>query len=367
MMRAAPPFEGSVVDGTNPSRGSTDCRSVSGNSSKDRNLRGAGRHRRADGLLSVITPAYNEELNLNALYERLQASLDGEAFRWEWIIIDDHSIDSTFAVGEHLAKRDFRVKIYRFSRNFGSHAGILCGLDHAAGDCAVVMAADLQDLPEVIPALVDKWRNGSNVVWAVRAGREGEKSSTLAFAKLYYMLMRKVAGLHNIPAQGADFFLIDRRVLEAVRRLHERNASLFALVAWVGFEQAEVHYDKRARLHGRSGWTLSKKLKLAVDSLTSFTFLPVRWLFAIGIMVAVCGLLYALVVVANALLGHPTEGWSSLMVAVLVLGGSQMIMLEVLGEYLWRALDEARRRPQYIVETSSAEQVEPPEGNQLQR
>lgn len=312
---------------------------------------------RSKGLLSIITPAFNEELNLPLLYQRLQASLEKEDLRWEWIIVDDHSTDQTFAAGLDLARHDLRVKLYRFSRNFGSHAAIFCGLDHASGDCAVVMAADLQDSPEVIPALVDRWRSGSNVVWAVRSSREGEKVATRGFARLYYLLMRKVAGLHNIPSSGADFFLIDRRAIEAVRGLNERNASLFALIAWAGFEQAEVRYIKKARAHGQSKWTVSKKLKLAVDSLTSFTFLPVRWLFGMGALVAAFGLFYALLVVANAILGQPEQGWSSLMVAVLILGGSQMIMLGVLGEYLWRALDEARRRPRYILETYSGERL----------
>ncbi len=307
-------------------------------------------------LISVVTPSYNEERNLPALYERLKAAFADPALTavdWEWIVIDDHSADGTFAVAEAIAKADSRVRVLRFSRNFGSHVGIACGIDHARGDCCVVMAADLQDPPEAISGLVAKWRAGAQVVWAVRASRPGEAAGTLVFAGLYYLMMRRVVGLNALPATGADFVLLDKRVMAAVRAHGERNMSILALIAWMGFRQDEIRYDKRARTEGESGWTLTKKIKLVVDSLTSFSYLPIRAMSLLGLCVAVCGLLYSAVVVVNALFGHPAEGWSSLMVAVLVLGGAQMLMLGVLGEYVWRGLDESRRRPRYLIEACS--------------
>ena len=303
--------------------------------------------------LSVVTPAYNEALNLPLLYDRISAVLTPMDLDWEWIIVDDHSADDTFAVITGIAMRDTHVRAIRFARNFGSHKAILCGLDHAQGDCTIVLAADLQDPPETIPTLLEKWREGAHVVWAARAGRDGEKATTVGLARLYYLLMRHVVGMKEMPSMGADFFLIDRRVADALRRFNESNTSILALITWMGFSQTTVTYDKQARAHGRSGWSMEKKLKLAVDSITSFTYLPIRLISYAGMIVALLGFLYAAVVMANALIGRPVHGWASLMVVLLVIGGIQMLMMGVLGEYLWRALDEARQRPRYLIEATT--------------
>jgi polyisoprenyl-phosphate glycosyltransferase len=305
---------------------------------------------RAAPLLSVITPAYNEARNLPIVHARLRAALEATGINWEWIIVDDASADDTFSIAETISADDGRVCVLRLSRNFGSHIALICGLDHARGDCAVVMASDLQDPPETIPELLALWQAGSHVVWAVRARREGESRGTLASARLYYWLMRRVAGLKEMPATGADFGLFDRRVIDAVRRFPERNASLFALITWMGFRQSSILYIKQARVHGRSGWTLGKKIKLVVDSLTSFSYKPLRWMSVIGLTISLLGAIYALIVILNALFGTPAQGWSSLMVVLLCLGGAQIFMLGVLGEYVWRGLDEARRRPRYLIE-----------------
>jgi len=301
-------------------------------------------------LLSIVTPAYNESANLPMLAERLTAALAGGA--WEWIVVDDHSSDDSFAVLSALAARDPRIKGVRFARNFGSHVAIACGVEQAAGDAVVVLAADLQDPPEVIPQLLDAWSDGAQIVWAVRGRREGQQAVRLGFARLYYWIMRRVVGLSEIPETGADFFLIDRRVADALNRFDESHASLLALLGWMGFRQTSITYDKQARVHGRSGWTLEKKLKLVADSVTAFTYLPIRAMSYVGFLTAMLGFLYAVWVVVNAVAGRPNEGWSSLMVVVLVVGGIQMLMMGVLGEYLWRALDEARRRPRFIIEAA---------------
>ncbi len=301
--------------------------------------------------LSVVSPAYNEAENLPLLYERLCQVLDSTDVDWEWLIIDDHSSDATFAVATNISKRNSRIRVIRLARNSGAHTAIVCGLDHAHGDGIVVLAADLQDPPEVIPLLLEQWGDGAQVVWAIRARREGEKATTLGFARLYYFLMRRVVGIQDIPATGADFFLIDRCVVDALSRFNEKNVSILALIAWMGFRQSTITYDKLARAHGRSGWSLEKKLKLVVDSTTSFTYLPIRLMSYFGFLVALLGFLYAGVVVYNGSRGLPPEGWSSLMVVVLIIGGSQMLMMGVLGEYLWRALDEVRQRPRYLIES----------------
>jgi dolichol-phosphate mannosyltransferase len=300
--------------------------------------------------LSIITPAYNEAKNLPLLYEQFCQVLAPTEVDWEWIVVDDHSADETFAVIADIARRNSQVQGIRFARNFGSHTAITCGLHHARGDFAVIMAADLQDPPETLPALLKEWQTGAQVVWAVRARREGEKASTIGFARFYYFLMQRMAGIKNMPATGADFFLIDRRVIDAFCAFKESNVSILALITWMGFRQATITYDKQARLHGQSGWNLEKKLKLVVDSITSFTYFPIRLMSYVGFITALVGTLYASVVVFNALRGLPPQGWASLMVVVLILGGIQMVMLGVLGEYLWRVLDEARSRPRYIIE-----------------
>jgi glycosyltransferase involved in cell wall biosynthesis len=299
---------------------------------------------------TIVTPAYNEAQNLPVLYERLRRVLDSINVDWEWIVVDDHSTDGTFEVLTHLAEQDSRLRGFRFSRNFGSHTAITCGLNHARGDCAIIMAADLQDPPEEIPRLLAEWQHGAQVVWAVRARREGESVTYLGFARLYYALMRRTGALRDLPAAGADFFLIDRRVIDTFRQFHESHVSIVGLITWMGFCQAVVSYSKQSRLYGRSGWNLEKKLKVVVDSITSFTYFPIRLMSYVGFTTALLGFLYASFVVFNALRGLPPQGWASLMVVVLILGGIQMVMLGVLGEYLWRALDESRRRPRYIIE-----------------
>jgi len=310
-------------------------------------------------LLSILTPACNEAHNLPKLYKRICETLDSLDLRWEWIIIDDHSADKTFNTIVDLAEVDSRVFGLRLARNFGSHTAITCGLQHAKGRCAVIMAADLQDPPETLPHLLAKWYEGMHVVWAVRARREGERTSNLGFARSYYWLMHRVVGIKQIPATNADFFLIDRCVIEAFKQFNESNVSILALIMWMGFRQTTITYIKQSRLTSRSGWSLEKKLKLAIDSVTSFTYLPIRLMSYIGFFVALLGFIYAGFVAFNALIGSPIAGWSSLMLVILVFGGLQMLMIGILSEYLWRALDESRRRPRYLIEniTSFQENV----------
>lgn len=302
-------------------------------------------------LVTIITPAFNEAQNLSELHDRLMVVLSGLDAQWEWIVVDDHSRDETWAVLRELAVREPRLKAVRLARNSGSHAAFACGLQHACGDCAVVLAADLQDPPETIPALLEKWRQGAQIVWAVREEREGVSAATKGFSKAYFWLMRRFVGIADIPATGADFFLLDRRVIEALNAFKETNVSLMALLTWLGFKQDRISYVKKARLHGQSGWNVEKKLKLAVDSVTAFTYKPIRFMSYVGFIVALLGFLYALIVIFYRLVySTHVQGYPSLIVAILVVGGLQMIMLGVLGEYVWRALDEARNRPRFIVE-----------------
>jgi dolichol-phosphate mannosyltransferase len=301
--------------------------------------------------LSLVVAVYNEEGNLPHLYERI-AALDWAALgvELELVFVDDHSDDRTPAILRELAARDPRIKVLRFSKNFGSHKAFTAGLEHCTGDAAVILAADLQDPPETIPQLLEQWRAGAKVVWAVRDRREGESALNLALARAYYFLMRRFAEVQP-PRAGADFLLVDRQVLDVLKRSPEKHTSLLALIQWMGFRQEYITYAKAERHSGRSKWTLRKKLKLSIDSFVSFSYFPIRLVSTCGIIFAITGFVYATIVAVRALAyGSPVQGWPALMCAVLITSGVQLIMLGVLGEYLWRAFDETRGRPRYIVE-----------------
>jgi dolichol-phosphate mannosyltransferase len=302
-------------------------------------------------LLSIVTPAYNEAENLPRLYERL-AGLDWAVLGldWEWVVVDDHSRDASPTFLRDLIARDPRVRWIRFSRNFGSHAACTAGLEHVRGDAAIVMAADLQDPPETIPALVEKWRAGADVVWAVRGAREGETLRTVASARLFYALLRRVTSL-DLPPGGVDFFLVARAVIDALKSAPERNTSLIGQIQWLGFNQASLVYTKQARAAGRSKWTLSKKVKLSIDWLVGFSYFPIRFMSALGVLFALAGFLYALLLTLRRVIWVvPVEGWTSLICVVLITSGVQLVMLGVLGEYLWRTFDASRQRPRYVIE-----------------
>ena len=302
-------------------------------------------------LLSIVTPAFNEASNLPEFHRRLSGALAG--VEWEWIAVDDHSADDTFAVLTELAQRDARVRGVRLQRNFGSHAAIACGLRQARGEAAVVLAMDLQDPPELVVEMLARWRDGAQIVWAVRSGPPPDQGlAERAMSWLYHFTMRRVAGLRELPPPGADAFLIERPLLAALEQCGESHTNVFVLLAWIGGRQAEVVFAKQARHAGRSGWTWKKKFELLVDSVTAFSYVPLRAMSVLGGLTALAGCIYAGIVVANALAGKPPAGWSSLMVVVLLVGGAQMLMLGVLGEYLGRVLREARRRPRYLIEAS---------------
>ena len=301
--------------------------------------------------ISIITPAFNEEKSLSIFYERLFDVLTSLDVNYEWMVVDDHSSDSTYRVLKNIADKDKNVRGVRLSRNYGSHKAITAGLHLARGDFAIVMATDLQDPPETIPKLIKKWKEGAQIVWAVRGTREGETAVTKGFSRFYYWLMKRVVGIKDLPSTGADFFLIDKKVIEALKLFKESNTNIFSLITWMGFKQDRISYVKQARLHGKSGWTLRKKLRLVIDSVTTFSHVPIRFMTYLGIIIALIGFMYACFVFTNALSGIPIPGWSSLIIVITLLGGFQLIMIGILGEYLWRVLDESRQRPQFLIES----------------
>jgi len=241
-------------------------------------------------ILSIVTPAFNEEKNLPLLYVRLKKSLDQLGVSWEWVVVDDHSVDGTYKTLEKLATKDKRVRGIRFTKNLGSHLALVCGFKAARGRSAVCMAADLQDPPELIGQLVSKWKEGYQIVWAVRAKREGESFGTQFFSRLYYFIVRYVVGFKQIPPAGADFLLLDRLVLNTLAKAKIRNASLFLLISSFPFKQGFINYVKQERAYGQSGWSFKKKLKLFFDSITMFSKAPIYWTLGMG-MVCLAGAL----------------------------------------------------------------------------
>lgn len=302
-------------------------------------------------LLSILTPAFNEATNLDALYARVVATTTQLGVEWEWLIVDDHSRDETFAVVQRLAAADPHVRGVRLARNSGSHVAITCGLHLVRGDATVMMAADLQDPPETLGAMLERWKAGAHVVWAVRRQRPGETSHA-GFAALYYWLLRHVVGMKEMPATGADFFLADRAVIEAFRKFPERSVSVLALVMWLGFRQEFIEYDKQPRTSGKSGWTLARKITLVVDSVTAFSEAPIRACTLLG--VALLAVAFVLLVTGVARWAQTGHGHLVLLVAAMAaVGGVQLVATGLVGEYVWRALEESRRRPQFVIEAAT--------------
>ncbi|MFH1078534.1 MAG: glycosyltransferase family 2 protein [Patescibacteria group bacterium] len=299
--------------------------------------------------LSVIVPVYFNEANLPTTIPELQKVLAGiPDMEHELVFVDDGSGDASYALLKDAAAKDPRIKVVRLSRNFGAHTALLAGVDHATGDCLAFIMADLQDPPELLREMVGWWRQGWKLVIAERETREDRWIDRI-FAGVFWRFIRRYA-LKDMPKGGFDYVLFDRAVADIVRTTRERNSHIMTFLLWTGFAPKILPYVRRQRRAGTSKWTFSKKLKLFIDSAIAFSFVPVRAMSAIGLATALLGFLAAAAVVADRVLrGTPVQGWTSLMVVVLVVGGMQMLMMGVIGEYLWRTYDESRKRPSYVV------------------
>ena len=300
--------------------------------------------------ISIIVPVYYNQDNLLPLYadlkEKVLSKLDIE---YEIIMVDDGSKDNSYQVIKELAKIDVNIKPVKLSRNFGEHSALLAGLSKCTGDCAVRKAADLQEPSEVIIDMLNKYREGNNVVLAVRADRE-EPITQKAFSNLYAFLMRKLA-LHNMPKGGFDTFLIDRQVIDVLVKMQESNTSLMSQILWSGFKTDTVPYVRKKREIGKSRWTLSKKIKLVYDSLISFSYFPIKLITVIGFITFFISLIFLVTIIYRRILGIiDVEGWASIVTIMLMGFGGVMLSIGILGEYLWRTYDAARKRPPYIIE-----------------
>ena len=300
--------------------------------------------------LTVVVPAYNEEAVLAEFYRRLAASLDGLSEHAEILFVNDGSSDRTVAVLDQLRTCDPRVAVLDLSRNFGKEVALTAGLHHARGAAVVVIDADLQDPPELIPRLVATWRErGSDVVYAQRIARAGEGPLKRGSAHLFYVLMQRVGRIH-IPPDTGDFRLLSRRAIEALREYPEHHRFMKGLFTWIGFEQVAVTYEREPRQAGSSKWSWLKLINLAIEGITSFTAAPLRFASVLGLIIASVAFIDALYIIYTTVrFGETVAGYPSLMTAVLFLGGVQLTAIGILGEYLGRVFNETKRRPLYHV------------------
>ncbi len=300
--------------------------------------------------LSIVIPVYYNELNLKPLYADIKEKIiDVVDFDYEIVLVDDGSEDGSWKVIQELAAQNSRIKGIHLSRNFGSHSAILCGLAHATGDCAVIKAADLQEPTELILEMYHSWEEGNNVVLAVREDRE-DKSF---FSELYYWMTRKVA-LPKMPEHGFDVFLVDRKVIQVLQALDEKNSAITGQILWSGFKTARINYVRKERTIGKSRWTLKKKIRLVSDTLFSFSTVPISFITTIGFLSLAGSLVWALVLLIIKLThGIDVAGFTTLFIFQLFSFGVIMMTLGLLGGYLWRTFDASRNRPVYIVEDTT--------------
>lgn len=304
--------------------------------------------------LSIVIPVYNEEDVLPALRERLCSFVARlTPLVTEVILVDDHSDDRSPQLLRQFCEENPLFRFVRLARNSGSHVATLAGLAQARGKCAVFLAADLQDPPELILQMLERWRRGHHVVWAVREERQGVSTLDVFLANTFYRLLN-LLGEVNLPPWGSDFALLDRKAVDALLQSAGSDVSLGGEIARLGFSSDQISYTKERRAAGTSKWTLKKKFKALADAFVSFSYAPLRAMSFLGMACSMLGFAYALLIIILRLMTRtPVQGWASLVVVVLVLGGVQMMMLGVLGEYLWRTLESARHRPIYFIEESS--------------
>lgn len=311
--------------------------------------RGASAARREPALLSVVAPLYNEESLLREFHRRVTDTAHGLGGAYEIVLVDDGSSDSTAAILDELAAGDRKVRVIKLSRNFGHQAALTAGLDHARGDVVAMLDSDLQDPPELIAEMLDRWRHGIDVVYAVRTVRAGETRLKLATASWFYRLFSRLAQI-ELTHNSGDYRLLDRRALDALNSMRERNRFLRGMAVWVGFNQAAVPYERDARYAGETKYTPRKMLRFSLDAISSFSHLPLQLATVLGFIVAFIGFLAIPVAIGLRLAGEYVSGITTVLLAVLLLGGIQLITVGIIGEYLGRVYDEVKRRPLYVVE-----------------
>lgn len=299
--------------------------------------------------ISIVVPVYYNSDTLELLYEDMKAKILDKLGEYEIVFVDDGSGDNSWEIMNSLRKKDRNIRCVKLSRNYGEHAALLAGLSACTGDCAVTKQADLQEDSSIILEMYESWKRGNKVVLAIREERK-ENRLKVFFANLYYALVRKMVN-KDMPAGGCDCYLVDRKVIEVLERLDEKNSSLTLQVMWVGFQTDRIYFVRQDREVGKSRWTLSKKVKLVADSIFSFSYLPLRIMMGIGVVFNLAAAILLLsVLIEKFTVGTPIQGWASIMCILLFGFGLLMLMLGIIGEYIWRVLDAARNRPIYIVD-----------------
>lgn len=304
--------------------------------------------------LSIVVPVYFEELVIETFYDRLLEALGPLAgeFQLEMVFVNDGSTDRTQEILTTLHQRDPRVKVLQFSRNFGHQIAVTAGLDHATGDIAVVIDADLQDPPEVILSMLAKWREGYQVVYGVRAERKGENAFKLVTAKAFYRILGRLSDV-PIPLDTGDFRLMDRTVVEGLRGMREESRYIRGMVSWLGFRQCGVTYSRDPRYAGKTKYTLHKMVRFAFNGITSFSEKPLILAGWLGLIITAGGFIFLAYIIASRILRPWTvvSGWASLMGVVIFFGGVQLLSLGILGQYVGRIYREVKRRPLYVLES----------------
>jgi len=315
-------------------------------------------------LISIIIPVLNEEKNIPILYDRLKKSLAG--FKYEIIFVNDGSWDQSQAIINSLNQKDTNLKLINLSRNFGHQIAISCGIDYAQGDAAIIIDADLQDPPEIIPSMIKKWQEGFDVVYAVRKAREGEGIFKKLSASIFYRLMRILSGT-KIPLDTGDFRLISKKVILVLRRTREYQRFMRGLISWVGFPQCGIEFTRGKRFSGKTKYPLFSMIKFALDGILSFSLLPLRIVSIMGIATVAILLLLIIYSLYRTITGHTVPGWASTTVIILFLGSIQLISVGIIGEYLGRVYEEVKRRPLYIIDSSLGIENQQEENRQKNR
>ncbi len=301
-------------------------------------------------MISVVVPLYNEEEVIHESYRRLTEVMQKTGEAYELILINDGSRDKTAYLAAELAQTDSHVKLLCFSRNFGHQIAITAGMDYAKGDAVVIIDADLQDPPEVIPEMIAKWKEGYHVVYGKRIKRHGETVFKKVTAKLFYRFLKSMTQV-DIPTDTGDFRLIDRKVCDTMKRINERNRYVRGLVSWVGYKQYALEYVRDERFAGETKYPFKKMLKLAMDGITSFSYKPLKIATFIGFCLSGLSFLYLIFILIQKLIGLPTAwGWASILAVQLFFNGVMLIILGILGAYVGRIYEECKERPLYIVQ-----------------
>ena len=307
--------------------------------------------------ISIIIPVYWNSDTLEMLYEDMKAKILNKLGDYEIVFVDDGSGDNSWEIMNKIRERDEHVVCTRLSRNFGEHAALLAGLSVCTGDCAVTKQADLQEDSTLILDMYESWKRGNKVVLAIRRSRD-EGAVKKFFAGMYYRIVRRLIN-KDMPKGGCDCYLVDRQVIEVLERMDEKNSSLTLQVMWLGFKSEKIYFDRKNREVGESRWTFSKKFKLVVDSLMSFTYVPLRFMEIVGVLFGLFAIVGMILVIHEKItVGTPILGYASLMCVLLFSAGLILLMIGIIGEYVWRALEESRNRPPFVIDTTIKNEID---------